>query len=81
MGMAANWFRAYQVGRHRPSRGVSDTWPSRRLLTQTKRVEGNPYVIIRIAQGAHLTDLHNTWRRVRRAAGLEDTRIDALRHT
>ena len=33
------------------------------------------------AEGAHLTDLQKPWRRVRKAAGLDDVRIHDLRHT
>ena len=46
----------------------------------TKCVEGNPYVITGIGEGAHLTDLQKPWRRVRKAAGLEDIHIHKLRH-
>ena len=55
--------------------------PALEVLAQTKRVEGNSYVITGTAEGAHLTDLQKPWRRVRKAAGLEDVRIHDLRHT
>ena len=55
--------------------------PALEVLAGTKRVEGNPHVITGTAEGAHLTDLQKPWRRVRRAAGLEDVRIHDLRHT
>ena len=55
--------------------------PALEVLAGTKRVEGNPYVITGTAESAHLTDLQKPWRRVRKAAGLEDVRIHDLRHT
>ena len=55
--------------------------PALEVLAGTNRVEGNPYVITGTAEGAHLTDLQKPWRRVRKAAGLEDVRIHDLRHT
>ena len=54
--------------------------PALEVLAGTKRVEGNPHVITGTAEGAHLTDLQKPWRRVRRAAGLEDVRIHDLSH-
>ena len=55
--------------------------PALEVLAETKRVEGNPYIITGTTEGAHLTDLQKPWRRVRKAAGLEDVRIHDLRHT
>ena len=55
--------------------------PALEVLANTARVEGNPYVIVGTGEGAHLTDLQKPWRRVRKAAGLEDVRIHDLRHT
>ena len=55
--------------------------PALEVLAGTKRIEGNPYVITGTAEGAHLTDLQKPWRRVRKAAELEDVRIHDLRHT
>ena len=55
--------------------------PALEVLAGTERVEGNPYVITGTAAGSHLTDLQKPWRRVRKAAGLEDVRIHDLRHT
>jgi integrase len=45
------------------------------------RVDGNPHVIWGFIDGQYLTDLQHPWRRVRKAAGLEDVRIHDLRHT
>ena len=55
--------------------------PALEVLAATKRVEGNPYVVTGTAEGAHLTDLQKPWRRVRKAAGLEDVRTHDLRLT
>ena len=55
--------------------------PALEVLAGTARVDGNPYVIAGTGEGAHLTDLQKPWRRVRKAAGLEDVRIHDLRHT
>ena len=54
--------------------------PPLEVLAAAGRVEGNPYVIAGTAEGAHLTDLQKPWRRVRKAAGLDDVRIHDLRH-
>ena len=51
------------------------------VLKGIDRVEGNPYVIVGKVAEAHLTDLQRPWRRIRKAARLEDVRIHDLRHT
>ena len=55
--------------------------PALEILATTERIDGNPYVIVGTGEKAHLTDLQKPWRRVRKAAGLEDVRIHDLRHT
>ena len=55
--------------------------PALEVLANAERVEGNPYVIVGTKEGACLQDLQKPWRRVRKAAGLEDVRIHDLRHT
>ncbi len=55
--------------------------PALEVLAGAQRVDGNPYVIVGAAEGSHLTDLQKPWRRVRKAAGLDDVRIHDLRHT
>jgi integrase len=50
-------------------------------LEALPRVTGNPYVIVGKKEKAHLTDLQHPWRRIRKAAGLSDVRIQDLRHT
>ncbi|MDO5623054.1 MAG: site-specific integrase, partial [Paracoccus sp. (in: a-proteobacteria)] len=51
------------------------------LLAKLPRVNGNPYVIIGKVRGQHLMDLQRPWRRIHKAAGLEDVRIHDLRHS
>lgn len=51
------------------------------ILEKLKRVKNNPYVIIGHAEEQHINDMQKPWRRIRRAAGLEDVRIHDLRHT
>lgn len=55
--------------------------PALEVLANAKRVEGNPYVVVGTKEGSCLQDLQKPWRRVRKAAGLEDVRIHDLRHT
>lgn len=50
-------------------------------LSLIKRIEGNPYVITGNREGAYLTDMQKPWRRIRKAAGLDDLRIHDLRHS
>ena len=54
--------------------------PALEVLAEAKRVGGNPYVIVGKKSDAYLTDLQKPWRRVRKAAELEDVRIHDLRH-
>lgn len=51
------------------------------VLKGIERVEDNPYVIVGIKPGAHLTDMQRPWRRIRKRAGIPDVRIHDLRHT
>ena len=55
--------------------------PALEVLANAERVEGNPYVIVGTKEGTCLQDLQKPWRRVRKAAGLEDVRIHDLRHS
>ena len=55
--------------------------PALEVLAGARREGGNPWVIAGTAEGSHLTDLQKPWRRVRKAAGLDDVRIHDLRHT
>src|SRR5262249_23119535 len=51
------------------------------LLKKLPRIKGNPYVIVGKKEKSHLTDLQHPWRRIRKAAKLDDVRIHDLRHT
>lgn len=51
------------------------------VLRDIEQVEGNPFVIVGKVTGAHITDLQHPWRRIRKAADLDDVRIHDLRHT
>lgn len=51
------------------------------LLKSLTRLKGNPFVIVGEVEGQHLTDMQRPWRRIRKAAGLQDVRLHDLRHT
>lgn len=51
------------------------------VLSKIERPPGNPYVCKGKISGAHLSDMQKPWRRIRKAAGLEDVRIHDLRHS
>lgn len=51
------------------------------MLKAVKRLPDNPYVITGKLKGSHLTDMQKPWRRIRKAAELEDVRIHDLRHS
>jgi integrase len=55
--------------------------PARQVLESVPRVEANPFVICGERTGHHLVNLQKPWRRIRRAAGLDDVRIHDLRHS
>jgi integrase len=55
--------------------------PALEVLAALERREDNPYVIPGAKPGAHLVNLQKPWRRIRKAAGLEDVRIHDLRHS
>ena len=50
-------------------------------LSEIERIEDNPYVITGRLPGSHITDMQKPWRRIRKAAQLEDVRIHDLRHS
>lgn len=52
-----------------------------KILEQTPKLVGNPYVICGEREGAHIVNLQKSWRRIRKKAGLDDLRIHDLRHT
>lgn len=51
------------------------------VLSTIDPVPGNPYVITGKLEGGYLTDMQKPWRRIRKAAGLDDLRIHDLRHS
>lgn len=51
------------------------------LLKRLPQADGNPHVIVGKFKDTHLTDLQRPWRRIRKAAGLDNVRIHDLRHT
>jgi integrase len=55
--------------------------PALGILTDLPRVDDNPYVIVGQRTGQYLINLQRPWRRVRKAAGLDDVRIHDLRHS
>ena len=55
--------------------------PTLQILTDLPRLEGNPFVICGKREGARLINLQKPWRRIRKAAGLDDVRIHDLRHS
>lgn len=55
--------------------------PALRVLTDLPRVADNPYVIVGQKTRQYLINLQKPWRRVRKAAGLDDVRIHDLRHS
>jgi integrase len=55
--------------------------PAIGLLASLPRIVGNPFVLPGDRAGAHIVNIEKTWRRVRKAAGLEDTRLHDLRHS
>jgi integrase len=55
--------------------------PALALLQTIPRLEGNPYVICGEKAGQHLVNLEKPWRRIRKAAKLDDVRLHDLRHS
>lgn len=55
--------------------------PAVDILSSIPRLVGNPYVLTGRLPGKHLMNVDKSWRRVRKAAGLEDVRLHDLRRT
>jgi integrase len=55
--------------------------PALAVLREIPRLENNPYVICGERPGRHLVNLEKPWRRIRRAAKLDDVRLHDLRHS
>jgi integrase len=60
---------------------ISLSQPVIDLLSQTPRQENNPYIICGLKEGSHRVNIDKAWRRVRKAAGIEDVRLHDLRRT
>ncbi len=54
--------------------------PALAVLADLPRIEGNPFVIVGQKEGAALVNLEKPWRKIRRAAALDDVRLHDLRH-
>lgn len=52
-----------------------------KVFKDIERIDGNPYVITGRIEGQYLTDMQKPWRRIRKAADLDDVRLHDLRHT
>lgn len=55
--------------------------PAVEILAALPKQDGNPFVICGAVKGASLVNLQKPWRRIRKAAGLEDVRLHDLRHS
>jgi integrase len=55
--------------------------PALAVLQEIPRLEGNPFVICGDRSGRHLVNLEKPWRRIRKAAELDDVRLHDLRHS
>lgn len=55
--------------------------PALQLLSQGKRVAGNPFVIWGLRPGAPFVGLQKVWERIRTRADLKSVRLHDLRHT
>ena len=55
--------------------------PALEVLASLPRLEGNPYVIVGNRQGQRLINLRKPWKRICKAAGLDDLRLHDLRHS
>jgi integrase len=55
--------------------------PALALLQTIPRIEGNPHVICGDKPGQHLVNLEKPWRRICKAAKLDDVRLHDLRHS
>ena len=55
--------------------------PALAIMQATPAMEGNPYLLPGAKKGHHLVNIDLPWRRIRKAAGLEDVRLHDLRRT
>jgi len=62
-------------------KSVPLTAPIAEILRAVPAIEGNPFVFAGRKDGQRLVGIQRIWRRVAKAAGLEDVRIHDLRHS
>ena len=55
--------------------------PALAILQALPRQEGNPYILPGAKKGHHLVNIDKPWRRIRKAAGVDDVRLHDLRRT
>ena len=55
--------------------------PALNILEKLPRIDGNPYVLPGRVSGKHLVNIDKPWRRVRKAAKLDDVKLHDLRRT
>ncbi len=55
--------------------------PAIEVLSNVKKIAGNPYVICGQKEGLRLVNLRKPWKRVCKLVGLDDVRIHDLRHS
>lgn len=55
--------------------------PAIEILNNLPRMKGNPYVLPGLKEKSHLVNIDKPWRRIRKAAGVEDVRLHDLRRT
>ncbi len=55
--------------------------PALELLTSLPRIENNPYVLPSDKADGHFVGVQKFWERIRKRAGLADTRLHDLRHS
>jgi integrase len=54
--------------------------PALTVLDALPRIQGNPYVLPGVKEGAHLVNLQAGWAQLRQEANLKDVRLHDLRH-
>lgn len=82
--MAARRVRAFAVAPSRQqdrAKSHLSQCPRYQVLAELPRIEGNPFVVCGKLAGARLINLQKPWRRIRKAASLDDVRIHDLRHS
>ena len=62
-------------------KSVHVTAPMAAILKEVPEVEGNPFVFVGRKEGQQLVGIQRIWRRIAKAAKLDDVRIHDLRHS